>query len=152
MKNFYKDGNTLPLVMTADVVSGQLVSIGAFVGVAACSATAGTSVETALVGVFSLPKVAADVIVQGQAVKFVPATGVISAAGTLAAGVAAAAALAGSTTVYVRLTPGLGETVAVSETSAAESGKHGKHVEHDDDAVKHSLGYGKTEPQRVGKH
>ena len=114
MKNFYQCGDTVPLTMTAAVTSGQLIRIGAFVGVVANDAAAGASVETKLVGVFLLPKITADVIAQGQAVKFVPSTGIVSAAGTVAAGVATQAA-AGSTQVYVRLTPGLGETVALDE-------------------------------------
>lgn len=123
MKNFYKDGDTLPLTMTQNVLSGQLVRVGQFVGVCANDCTTGNVTEVALEGVYSIPKNSADVIVQGQALKFVPATGVIDAtSGTVEAGVAAQAAAAGTATVYVRLTQGFGMTpaMAMTETAPAE--------------------------------
>jgi predicted RecA/RadA family phage recombinase len=105
MKNFVQNGNTLPLVMTAAVVSGQLVNLGKFTGVCAVNGAIGDTVEVAIVGVFSLPKTPADVITQGQALKMIPASGIVDASGTVTFGVAAAAAAAGSTTCLVRLTP-----------------------------------------------
>ena len=105
MKNYVQCGDTLPLTMTAAVVSGQLVNIGKFTGVCAVNGAIGDTIECALVGVFSLPKNPPDVITQGQALKMIPATGIVDASGTVTFGVAAAAAAAGSTTVLVRLTP-----------------------------------------------
>jgi predicted RecA/RadA family phage recombinase len=105
VKNFVQQGDTVPLVMTAAVVSGQLVQIGKFVGVAAVNGAIGDTVEVRIVGVFSLSKTPADVITQGQALKMIPASGVVDASGTVTFGVAAAAAGAGTTTVLARLMP-----------------------------------------------
>jgi predicted RecA/RadA family phage recombinase len=108
--NFVQEGKTLPLVMTADVASGQLVIVGSFAGVTACAAKAGETVECALDGVFTLPKTPADAITQGQVVKATPA-GVIDATGATAVGIAAAAVGAGAGSVDVRLTQGLGVAI-----------------------------------------
>ena len=106
MKNFVQCGDTLPLVMTEAVVSGQLVNIGKITGVAAVNGAAGATIECAVTGVFSLPKTAADVYAQGAALKMIPASGMVDeTAGTVTFGYAVAAAGAGSTTVLVRLTP-----------------------------------------------
>ena len=104
MKNFVQNGTTLPLVMTAAVVSGQLINIGKFTGVCAVNGAIGDTVEVALTGVYSLPKASADVYSQGAQLK-TDGTGLVTAAGTIVFGVAAAAAGAGSTTVLARLTP-----------------------------------------------
>jgi len=122
MKNFYQTGRTLPLVMTQAVVSGQLLQIGKFIGVAAVNGNIGDTIEVALEGVFTLPKTPADVITQGQGLHFIPATGVVDAGGTVLFGVAATAAAAGSTTVLVRLVPNFG-----GMTMAAETAKHPVH-------------------------
>jgi predicted RecA/RadA family phage recombinase len=105
MKNFYQTGRTLPLVMTQAVVSGQLLQVGKFIGVAAVNGNVGDTIEVALEGVFTLPKTPADVITQGQGLHFLPATGVVDAAGTVLFGVACAAAGTGTTTCLARLTP-----------------------------------------------
>jgi predicted RecA/RadA family phage recombinase len=105
MTNYVQRGDTLPLVMSAVVASGQLVNVGKFTGVAATAGAVGASIEISLVGVYSLPKVSADVYTQGQQLKMDPATGLVNAAGAIVFGVAAEAAAAGSTSVLARLTP-----------------------------------------------
>jgi predicted RecA/RadA family phage recombinase len=120
MKNFYQNGRTIPLTMTADVKSGQLIRIDQFVGVVAVDAKTGESAETQLEGVFILPKAAADAITQGSAVKFDPATGTITAAGTAVAGVATQAAVAGTSQVFVRLMPGLASAATMEVEARTE--------------------------------
>lgn len=110
MKNFYQNGDTLPLTMLIDVKSGQLVRVGQFVGVCANDCKTGSVTEVALEGVYTLPKAPADVYTQGQALKFDVTTGVITAAGGADAGIATQPAAAGSTTCYVALVPGFGMT------------------------------------------
>ncbi len=66
MKNFVQEGNTITVAAPADVTSGQLVVVGSIVGVAAYDAASGADVEVAVGGVFELPKVATDVIAQGD--------------------------------------------------------------------------------------
>jgi predicted RecA/RadA family phage recombinase len=77
--------------MTQAVVSGQLLQVGKFIGVASVNGNIGDTIEVALEGVFTLPKTPADVITQGQGLHFIPATGIVDAGATVLFGVAAAA-------------------------------------------------------------
>jgi len=120
VKNFYKDGDTLPLTMTQNVLSGQLVRVGQFVGVCANDCTTGNVTEVMLEGVFIVPKASADAYTQGQALKFDPATGIVATTGAAEAGIAALPAAAGTTTVYLALVPGFGMTPAAMEAQPAE--------------------------------
>ena len=131
MKNVYRDeADTIPLVMAAAVVSGQLVAVGNFVGICACDAAVGASVEVLLEGEVIVPKLAADVFAQGAIVMFDPATGIAQAAGARTAGVATRAAGAGDAVVYVRLTPKALATPAMEETGARHEAAGG-HPHHD---------------------
>jgi predicted RecA/RadA family phage recombinase len=66
MKNFVQEGKTITVAAPANVASGQLVVVGSIVGVAAFDASSGADVEVTVAGVFELPKVATDVIAQGD--------------------------------------------------------------------------------------
>lgn len=66
MKNFVQEGKTITVTAPAAVTSGQLVVVGSIVGVAAFDAASGAEVEVTVEGVFELPKVATDVIAQGD--------------------------------------------------------------------------------------
>ncbi|MFN7918918.1 MAG: capsid cement protein [Bryobacteraceae bacterium] len=66
MKNFVQPGNTLTVTAAATITSGQLVVVGAIIGVAAASAAIGDDVELDTIGVFTLPKVTADVVSAGD--------------------------------------------------------------------------------------
>jgi predicted RecA/RadA family phage recombinase len=66
MKNFVQQGNTITVTAPAAVASGQVVVVGSLVGVAAFDAASGADVEVTVEGVFELPKVATDVIAQGD--------------------------------------------------------------------------------------
>lgn len=107
-KNKIQEGAVLSITAPAAYVSGQLVLIGALVGVALHSCAQGADVSIDTEGVYELPKKdAADDIALGAPV-FATATGQIdkeSTAGNVLAGYAVAAAGAGTTTVLVRLFP-----------------------------------------------
>jgi predicted RecA/RadA family phage recombinase len=105
MKNFVAPGNMVTVAAPANVVSGQVVVLASIVGVAAYDALAGAPVEIAVEGTFALAKTPADVLTAGAVAKV--AAGVVGAAGTVAIGWIVANAAAGSTTVLVRLTPGI---------------------------------------------
>lgn len=60
MKNFVQPGNTVPVPAPYAVTSGGGLLIGSLFGVASTSAESGALVETAMVGVFDLAKVAAE--------------------------------------------------------------------------------------------
>jgi len=60
MKNFVQPGNTLTLTAPYAVASGDGLLVGSLFGVAAGTAALGETIETALVGVFDLKKVASQ--------------------------------------------------------------------------------------------
>jgi predicted RecA/RadA family phage recombinase len=123
MKNFVQPGE-YGLTITAPaggVTAGQLVIVGAIYGVAACNAAAGAQVEIAVEGVYDLAKNPPDALVAGAVAKVVPATGVVSAAGTAAIGWVVQAAAAGAATARVRLVP----SIAGTPTVAADHETHG---------------------------
>jgi predicted RecA/RadA family phage recombinase len=64
MKNYVQEGRTITVAAPTNVTSGQLVVVGSIVGVAAFDAASGADVEVVTQGVFELPKVATNVIVQ----------------------------------------------------------------------------------------
>lgn len=69
MRNYIQPGDTLSLIAPADVKSGDVITIGAFTGVAAYNAKEGDVVETSIVGVFELPK-GEGALTQGQVVSW----------------------------------------------------------------------------------
>jgi predicted RecA/RadA family phage recombinase len=109
MKNFIQAGKTVNVTAAAAVTSGQLVVVGSLIGVAAVDAAIGDSFAMDLEGVFELPKISTDDIAAGDKLYYVSATtNLTKTAGTGAkplVGVAVAAAGAGTTTVYCRMTP-----------------------------------------------
>ncbi|WP_347268396.1 DUF2190 family protein [Paracoccus sp. (in: a-proteobacteria)] len=60
MKNYVQPGNTITLTAPYAVASGDGLLVGSIFGVAAGTAALGESVETALIGVFDLKKVASQ--------------------------------------------------------------------------------------------
>ncbi len=90
----------------ANVVSGQVVVAGSVVGVAAYDALSGVSVELSVEGVFNLAKETADLLTAGMVAKL-DASNLVAVAGTNKIGWVVAAAGAGTTTVAVRLCPGI---------------------------------------------
>ncbi len=125
-KNFVQPGNVIPFTAGADTVSGQVVVIGALLGVSLTDVASGAEGEAQITGVFRVPKVSAAVIAAGETLTFdiSAADGVgefddnaaVAAAGDItgAAAVAFEAAGAGVTSLLVRFTgvPGTVETGA----------------------------------------
>lgn len=68
MKNYVQKGDTLTIPAPAAVVSGFPVISGAIVGIASGGAASGAPVDVATVGVFELPKVAANAFAVGAVV------------------------------------------------------------------------------------
>jgi predicted RecA/RadA family phage recombinase len=119
VKNFIQPGQYgLTVIAPAGgVTAGQVVIVGAIVGVAACNAAAGAEVEISPEGVFDIGKVPADALAQGAVAKVTPATGLVGLAGTAAIGWVVAAAASGASTARVRLTPAVAGTPTVMETA-----------------------------------
>lgn len=87
----------------AAIASGAAVVIGTRVGVALTNIANGATGSVQICGVFNLPKTSGDTIAQGALVYVIAATGVITttSSGNVLAGVAAAAAGSGVTSVNV---------------------------------------------------
>jgi predicted RecA/RadA family phage recombinase len=121
MKNFIQPGDDITVIApTGGVTAGQLVVIKALVGVATCSAAAGAQVEISTEGVFDLQKNAPDVFNVGDVAKIGAGSNIIAVAGTLGVGWVTTAAVAGSATVRVKLTP----SVASPPTVLSEQDTH----------------------------
>lgn len=105
MKNFVQRGDTLTLTAPAEINSGDVVAVGAIIGVANGDAENGAPVDVDTVGVFRLPKVSALAIAAGDVVYFDAATKLVNktAGGNTKLGVAVAAAANPSPSVPVRL-------------------------------------------------
>lgn len=78
MKNYVQPGNNLTVPSPAAVASGDVVVIGAIVGVAAGDAASGTDLDLVTEGVFTLPKVSALAIAIGDLVYFDSATKLVN--------------------------------------------------------------------------
>ena len=108
MLNYIQKGDLLDVVApTGGVVSGQLIAVGALVGVAQTTATAGNVFAFLVTGVVSVPK-ATGAIAQGDKLYFDPIAFNITetSTGNILAGHAAAAALAGDAFVSLLLVHG----------------------------------------------
>lgn len=103
--NFVQPGNNLSIPAPVGVTSGNPVIAGAVVGIALNTALAGETVDVATVGVWRMPKVAADAVALGAVVYWNPTTklATITATGATKLGVAVTAAAAGDAQVNVRL-------------------------------------------------
>jgi len=96
MNNFVQSGDRMTFTAGADTVSGQVVKVGNILGVACADVANAATGEMATKGVFTVPKVTAAVIAQGEslvwdvsAAKFddnlaTPATGDVSGASAVA--------------------------------------------------------------------
>jgi len=108
MQNYIQPGNNITVAApVGGVTSGQLVVIGALIGVASTTQAAGANVEIVTGGVFEIPKVAADDIGVGDKLYWDAAQSKLTkAAGTGSkplVGVAVKAAGAAVATVYCKL-------------------------------------------------
>ena len=105
MKNQVQSGNNITVTAAADAISGDVVKIGNLIGVAATDAAIGDSLDLVTVGVFDLPKVAADTIAVGDAAYWRSSDGLITstASGNSKIGIATTDAANPSGSVNVRL-------------------------------------------------
>ena len=106
MKNFIEVGGSIDVIAPAGgFVSGQVVIIGALLGVATVTAAPGVSAAVKVGGVFEIPKVSAQAWTVGQEVSFdttaFTATTVTSGTTTVI-GYATEAAVNGSVTGRVK--------------------------------------------------
>jgi predicted RecA/RadA family phage recombinase len=112
--NYIQKGEVISATLAADVTSGQVVSIGAILGVVLESAAANQPTEIAITGVWRLPKVSTAGIALGDALYWDASAAAFTNTGTLATGDvsgvawAAAPAASGATLAAVRLTGGVG--------------------------------------------
>lgn len=103
MKNFVEKGETINFVASGAVASGSIVTIGATAGIAAGS-YADTEVGVAsMCGVYSVPKVTADVIAQGAKVYVIAGQAGVTVGSNVFLGYAWAAVGAGAGNVDVLL-------------------------------------------------
>lgn len=107
MKNFVQPGLTVTVPAPADVSSGEGVIVGAMFGIAASDAAEGEDMDLTLVGVFELPKVAAETVNIGASVHWDAAEKLVTVddaeGDNLKIGVAVTAAVDPSAYVNVRL-------------------------------------------------
>ena len=104
MKNFVQAGSNLTLPAPAAVSSGDLVIVGALIGVAAGDAASGADFDLVTAGVFDLPK-ATGPITLGAAVYWDSTAKKVTttASGNTACGYAVKAAGSGDTTARIKL-------------------------------------------------
>jgi len=96
MKNFVQPGDSITLPAPSAVTSGDIVTVGALVGVAATDAETGEGVALATRGVFDLPK-GVEVFTVGDVVE--ASGGAVTALNTgTRVGIVVAAAASGETT------------------------------------------------------
>jgi predicted RecA/RadA family phage recombinase len=103
MKNFHSKGEILTLTPTADGASGDIVIVGALVGIALSDHVSGTPTPLQMEGVVEVPKAVGAI---GEGVQlYATAAKVVttSASGNTAIGYAASAALSADATVLVKL-------------------------------------------------
>lgn len=119
MKNFVQPGNVIDVPSAAAAVtSGQVVVVGAHLGIANQSAAIGEAYGASLEGVFLVPKAAGTAWTLGMPLMWDASASAFTAVGTPATGDVTAggasafvAAASGDTTGYVRLA-GIPGTVA----------------------------------------
>jgi predicted RecA/RadA family phage recombinase len=116
--NFIQPGERITLTPTANLTSGQVVSVGKILGIALGDIPANTPGELAVTGVWLLPKVAGSAIAPGDALYWDVSAGGFTATGTPATGDvsgvtwATTPAASADLTVSVRLTGGIGTVAA----------------------------------------
>ena len=105
MKNFIQLGDVIDHVAAANLTSGQVVVIGARIGIPVTDIASGATGPVRVKGVVELAKASADVVAQGALLYWSAANSNLTttASGNTLAGYAAAAAGAGVTTVRLAL-------------------------------------------------
>ncbi|GJD41945.1 DUF2190 family protein [Methylobacterium bullatum] len=105
MKNHVQRGENITLLAPVSVLSGNGLLVGAMFGVAAGDAAIGEDLDLVTVGVFTLPKVSAQVMAVGDPLYWDAAAKLVTktASGNTKIGVAVETVAAQSGTVAVRL-------------------------------------------------
>ncbi len=112
-KNFVQPGDTIEIVATGTITSGQVVALSHTLGVALGDAVSGETVAVGVEGVFDVPKVSAAVFAAGEKLLWDASAGAFddsaatpAAGDILGAAVAVRPGLDTETTARVKLTPG----------------------------------------------
>lgn len=102
MKNYIQPGNSITIPAPVAVLSGDVVAVGALIGIAATDAASGEDVAISTRGVYELPK-AAEILNIGDAVEIdgSGAVTVLDAGNQI--GVVVKPAAAGDATARVRI-------------------------------------------------
>lgn len=105
MKNFVQAGSNLTLPAPAAVSSGDLVIVGALIGVAAGDAAAGADFDMITAGIFDLPKTTGEAFTLGSTVYWDATAKKITttASGNTLCGYAVKAAGSGDATARIKL-------------------------------------------------
>ena len=105
MRNYVQRGDTLDVTAAAAVASGDVVIIGSIIGVSSVAAEIGDAFALDVMGVFTLPKVSALAINQGDTVYWDSSNSVVTktASGNTKLGVATETVPNPSPSVNVRL-------------------------------------------------
>ena len=107
MKNFVQPAENVTLDAPAAVLSGDIIQVGALLGIASTDAAAGEPVAVVTVGAFTLPKLATDDVVVGDVLYHNAGDGIVTldddTGNNARIGVAIEAAGNPSGTVVVRL-------------------------------------------------
>ena len=103
MKNFVEKGSTINVVLGADAASGSIVTIGSVAGISAGAYLSGETAVLNLDGVYSVPKVSADVIAQGTKVYVIAGQAGITASTNVFLGYAYESVGAGAGNIAVLL-------------------------------------------------
>ena len=104
-KNYIQPGAVIDYVAGANIASGQMVLMGARVGVALAAIASGATGPIQVSGVFTVAKLSTDVVTQGALLYWDNANSrlTVTAAGSTLAGFAAAAAGNGVATVNIKI-------------------------------------------------
>ena len=117
MRNLVQNGKRINVTLAAAINSGDGLQIGDMLGVASVDGAIGDNIAFATVGVYRMPKVAADAISAGDVINWDASEGsaggvtnqaAASAGDVTACGVAWEDAGAATTEVAIKLTPGTG--------------------------------------------
>lgn len=106
MTNRYiQPGEVLDYTATSNISSGQVVLMGARIGVALTAIPNGTTGSVQVTGVFNLPKLSTDNVAQGQLLYWDNTNSRLTttASGNTLAGYAAAPAASGTTSVNIKI-------------------------------------------------
>lgn len=106
MKNYVQKGVNLTVPSPAAVASGDVVTIGALVGIAAGDAVSGADLDLITEGVFTLQKVSALAIAIGDLIYYDAATGLVNKTATDNTLLGVAVTAAANPSGFVNVRPG----------------------------------------------